>query len=308
MRYYIAPLLVLVGLAGIARAQTDPKAIVATVNGRSFTLGEVEAVLKTRPLPIQLPKEKTQQMRFEVVCMMIDSYLWEQYLHKNGPSVKAEVDKYMAEAEAEANKKGKQSLADFCKEEGQTIERLREIVTLEFQWATLARQKISDADVKHYYDENKDFFDGVRVHASHILIRVAANASEADKQAAREKLLAIRAHLVAGTLDFADAAKRYSQDATAAQGGDLGTFPRKMFYDETLSRTAFSLPEGGISDVVQNDYGLQLVKVVERKPAEQPSEYEKIKDFVRDFCTDELRAATLQKLRKEADIKISMAK
>jgi parvulin-like peptidyl-prolyl isomerase len=240
--------------------------------------------------------------------MLIDAILWEQYLQKNGPAIdKADVDKYIAEMETLA-KKAKKSLDDYCKEQGQTVEQLRTYITADLQWAKMAGSKISDADVKRYYDENKDFFDGVRVHASHILVKVAANASEADKQAAREKLLAIRAHLVAGTLDFAEAAKRYSQCPTASQGGDLGTFPRKMVVDESIARAAFALPQGGISDVVQSDYGLHLIKVIERKAGDQPSEYEKIKDVVRDFCIEELRNTTLQQLRKGAEIKITIPK
>src|SRR5262249_890387 len=98
------------------------------------------------------------------------------------------------------------------------------------------------------------------------------------------------------------------QCPTATQGGDLGTFPRKMVIDESIARAAFSLQVGGISDVVQSDYGLHLVTVLERKAAEQSSEFDKIKDVVRDFCTEELRFSMLQQLRKEADIKITMPK
>ncbi|HZT80967.1 MAG TPA: peptidylprolyl isomerase, partial [Gemmataceae bacterium] len=228
--------------------------------------------------------------------------------HKNGPRVdKAEVEKRMAELR-EAVKKAGKTMDDYYKDSGQDEAGVRAGIVSVLQWDAIARAKISDADVKRYYDENKDFFDGVTVRASHIMLKVPANAPDADKQAARDKLLAIRAHVVAGQLDFAEAARRYSQCVTAPDGGDLGLFPRKMVVDENIARAAFALPVNGVSDVVATDYGLHLIKVTERRPGDQPSDFAKIKDVVRDFCTEELRLAVLAQQRKAADVKITLPK
>jgi peptidyl-prolyl cis-trans isomerase C len=314
MRWHIWALAALTGVgaslaaAGPARAQADPKMVVATVNGRTITMGEVQTVLKARPLPVELPEAKKKEMVYQVVCMLIDGVLWEQYLQKHGPKIdQAEVNKRMAELH-EAVKKANKTMEDYYKDTAQNESQVRAGIVSVLQWDQIARKKISDADVKRYYDENKDFFDGVTVHASHIMLKVAANAPEAEKLAARDKLLAIRAHLVAGTLDFAEAARRYSQCSTAPEGGDLGMFPRKFVADETIARTAFALPVNGVSDVVQSEFGLHLIKVTERKAGEQPSDFTKIKDVVRDFCTEELRMAVLAEARKSADVKITLPK
>jgi peptidyl-prolyl cis-trans isomerase C len=315
MRLHIWALVSLAGVAGLiagagpARAQADPKTVVATVNGRTITMGEVETAIKARgPLPVEISGARRQQMQFEVVCMLIDGALWEQYLAKNGPRVDAaEVNKHMGELE-QMVKKANKTMQDYYKESGQTEATVRAGIVSILQWEAIARGKISDADVKRYYDENKDFFDGVTVRASHIMMKVAPGAPDAEKQAARDKLLAIRAHIVAGTLDFAEAAKRYSQCVTAPEGGDLGSFPRKMVIDESIAKAAFALPVGGVSDVVQSDYGLHLIKVTERKPGEQPSDFAKIKDVVRDFCTEELRHAVLAEQRQAAKVEIKLPK
>src|SRR5262249_54428238 len=159
------------------------------------------------------------------------------------------------------------TMADYYKDSGQTEATVRSGIVSILQWEAIAKKKLSDADVKRYYDENKDFFDMVKVRASAIMLKVPAGASDADKQAARDKLLAIRAHVVAGSLDFGEAARRYSQDVTAKDGGDLGFFPRKMVYEDGIARTAFSLPVNAVSDPVQCEYGVYLIKVMERKPA-----------------------------------------
>src|SRR5262249_24798490 len=111
-----------------------------------------------------------------------------------------------------------------------------------------------------------------------------------------------------GKLDFAEAARRYSQDASAPEGGDLGKFPRKVLMPESIARAAFSLPVGGVSDVVATEYGLHLVMVTERKPPERPSECEKVRDEVQKICTAEMQMAVMQQLRQSADTKLSLPK
>jgi parvulin-like peptidyl-prolyl isomerase len=299
----------LVAAAGPARAQDSPKTVVATVNGRTVTLGEVETVLKARNMrSAEMPPDSRKRMQYEVACLLVDGILWEQYLQKNGPRIDpAEINKHMDELEREVKKNGK-TMQDYYKDSGQSESSVRAGITSILQWEAIARKKLSDADVKRYYDENKDFFDMVKVRASAIMLRVPANAPEADRQAARDKLQAIRANVVAGTIEFAEAARRYSQDVTAQEGGDLGLFPRKMVYEEGISKTAFALPVGAVSDVVQCEYGMYLIKVVDRKPPEKPSEFEKIKDDVRELCTAELQLAVMSELRKTAKVQFTLPK
>ena len=62
--------------------------------------------------------------------------------------------------------------------------------------------------VQQYYQDNRDAFEGTMVRASHIVLRLPPNAPEAEAAAARAKLTDLRAQIVAGKLDFAEAAKK----------------------------------------------------------------------------------------------------
>jgi len=64
--------------------------------------------------------------------------------------------------------------------------------------------------------------------------------------------------------DFADFATRHSQDGTAASGGDLGWAKRGTFVPEFES-AVFSLPEGGLSDIVKTEFGLHVIQLLERR-------------------------------------------
>ena len=134
------------------------------------------------------------------------------------------------------------------------------------------------------------------VRASHIVLRVP-RATEADRAKVRQQLTELRAQLAAHKIDFAEAAKKYSQSPEAANGGDIGLIPRKMAVDENFARAAFSTPVNGISDIVQTSYGLHLIKVTERRPGEA-SDFSKIKEDVRYFCVDEMRMKLLNELRR----------
>src|SRR5262249_19686878 len=156
--------------------------------------------------------------------------------------------------------------------------------------------RTTDADLKKYYDDNKDVFDRVVVRASHIVLRVQPNGSDGEKQAAIQKLQGLRQEILTGKLDFAEAAKKYSQCPSAPQGGDIGPLMRKMpNIDEAFSRTAFTLQPNQVSDIVQTDFGYHLIKVTERKPG-TPSDFNKIKEEVRAMCVWELRQNLLTQM------------
>ncbi|HKI33993.1 MAG TPA: peptidylprolyl isomerase [Gemmataceae bacterium] len=307
MRSHIWALAALAGLAAAAataRAQADPKTVVATVNGRNITLGEVDAVLKER----QVPEAEIPQARYEAACLLVDGVLWEQYLQKNGAKIaKAEVNKRFAEL-LQAVKKAGKTMEEYYKETGQSEASVRAGIVSVLQWDAIAHAKVTDAQVRRYYDENRDLFDKVLVHARHIVLRVSPNASPAEKLAVRNNLLAIRAHILAGEFDFAEAAKRFSQDTTAPQGGDLGTFGRKMYWPESITRAAFALPVNVISDAIETEDGLHLFLVIERKAPQPPPEFEKIKDTVGEFCAGELRLAVMQQLRQAAKVQFNLPK
>jgi parvulin-like peptidyl-prolyl isomerase len=63
--------------------------------------------------------------------------------------------------------------------------------------------------------------------------------------------------------DFATLAKKYSQDSSAANGGDLGFISKGQTGDTALETTAFSQTAGQVSGLVKSQYGYEIIKTVE---------------------------------------------
>ncbi|HLJ92013.1 MAG TPA: peptidylprolyl isomerase [Gemmataceae bacterium] len=304
----LASLAVLAVLVNGARTQllrpaTKPAAV---VDGMPISMAEVENVLKQAgPTATPLTEMQRKQLQMEAVGMLIDDLLMEQFLKRSAPAIPAtEVDKKVTELAASLKQQGK-SLADFCKDSGQTEAQLRIHVLNMLRWSAYVKDHLTEADIKRYFDESRDFFDRVAVRASHIVLRVAPGASPGEREQARTRLQALRQEIVSGKVDFAEAAKKYSQCTSAPNGGDIGYFPRKLAVEEAFARAAFGLKVGEVSDVVETDYGLHLIKVTDRKPG-QPADYSKIKDEVRELCTEELRLDVLARQRKAAQIEINL--
>ena len=298
-------------LANNGRAQVagNPAKPAAVVNGEPISLAEVDAALRTigGPAALEVPEAKRRQMRRDVLEVLIENLLIQQFLRQNGPRVDpGEVSKHLAELETALRKQNKK-LSDYLAENSMTDAQLRLQTLTGLQWRDYTKARVTEADVAQYYKDNKDFFDGTQVRVSHIILRLPRNASPQEEQATHSKLQAIRQDIEAGKISFADAAKNHSQCSTAPEGGDVGFIRRKFMYEESFAKAAFNpqLRVGDMIGIVRTEYGLHLIKLTDRKPG-QATQYEKIKDNVRDVYIAELRMNIVARARKTAKIETAI--
>jgi peptidyl-prolyl cis-trans isomerase D len=131
----------------------------------------------------------------------------------------------------------------------------------------IARQiSVPPAELQAYYEQNKSSFtEPEQRRASHILLTVGEGGSAKDKEGARKLAQELLARLRSQPDDFAKLAKEYSKDpGSAANGGDLGLFGRNMMV-KPFEEAAFRLKPGEISDVVESEFGLHIIRVTEAK-------------------------------------------
>lgn len=139
----------------------------------------------------------------------------------------------------------------------------------------------------------------------HILLRSGENGLT-DAEAQR-RLAEYKREIEAKAADFADLAKKYSRDGSAAQGGDLGwIFPGDTVPE--FERAMNALPIGAISDPVQSQFGWHLIQVLERKTTDVGPERMRqyARNAVRDRKSDEAYSNWVRELRDRAYVELRL--
>lgn len=136
--------------------------------------------------------------------------------------------------------------------------------------------------------------------ARHILLRLSPSLTEAQALA---KLSVFKRDVVAGKANFANLAREFSQDGSAAQGGDLGWASPGMFvpeFEDVMNR----LEPSQISDPLVSRFGVHLIQLMERrKVALSPREQrDTVRAMLRDKKLDPAFSAWAEGLRARAYI------
>jgi len=121
----------------------------------------------------------------------------------------------------------------------------------------------TDQELQAYFDQHQEEYRlPDRVTAQHILFKTEGKKPE-EIEKIREKARGVLERARKGE-DFGALAKQFSEDTSAARGGDLGSFGRGQMVRE-FEQAAFSLGPGAISDIVQTQFGFHIIKVNERQ-------------------------------------------
>ena len=105
-------------------------------------------------------------------------------------------------------------------------------------------------------------FLSAEVEISEIVMQPKVNKTELAK--AKTKLEGIRDQIKDGTATFQEMARKYSMDGSAASGGDLGFSNRGNMVQE-FEAVAYGLKPDEISDIVETEFGLHLIQLIERR-------------------------------------------
>ncbi len=157
--------------------------------------------------------------------------------------------------------------------------------------------KMSDEEIKKYYEANKEKFKKEReINTRHILLK-----SEEEAKQVKEKLQAGE--------DFAELAKRYSIDPNAkVTGGEVGFHPKGTLLPE-YEAAAFKLTRvGQTSGIVKTQFGYHIIRLEGTKPPAYVS-FEEVKDFIKQQLMKERQKEIVEKyieeLKKNSKITIN---
>jgi hypothetical protein len=130
------------------------------------------------------------------------------------------------------------------------------------------REMVIQVDTSFTDEEMRARFEvdrpGEEISARHILFAYPAGVTQPQRDSIRAAAQGVL-DLVRGGGNFAALAREHSADAgSGASGGDLGTFGRGMMVP-AFEEAAFALEVGAVSDLVETEYGLHIIRVDDRR-------------------------------------------
>ena len=162
--------------------------------------------------------------------------------------------------------------------------RTPEQVQLEFVFMAantlLPGMQVTEDEIRKFYADNADKFQGdEQRRASHILIGFGVSPTPEAKEEARKKAEQVLAEVKSNSDQFAELAKKYSQDpGSAGNGGDLGMFGRGVMV-KSFDDAVFSMTPGAVSDLVESEFGYHIIKLTEISGESQS--FESVKPQIR---------------------------
>ena len=253
------------------------------------------------------PEFVQQAMKLGLVEQLIQEALIEDGASERGLFVQgSEIDAALAQykatfkSEAEFERAVKQHLMgmDGLRERLRILRLRDRLVESEFPPTT-------ETAVKAYYDSNPTRFDEPEHFVSReIVVRIEQQATALERQAKRARAEQLLQLVRTSGKPFEVLARQYSESSTAATGGDMGRVT-PLGVDPRVWEALGRLKPGGISEPVETDDGLHLVKLIERKSAIRRS-FAEVKSQVwaefHEFMQRRRKEALMAQLREHAQI------
>ncbi|QOY51518.1 peptidylprolyl isomerase [Candidatus Sulfurimonas baltica] len=262
-------------LSTIVTAQT-----LATVNDTAITQEDVDRELMqaTQGRFNQVPVDKQAEFRKQVLEQLVAKELIYD----------------------DAKKTGVLKSKDFKDRYEEVVASIKKEIAIQvWQKREVDKIKISDKDLKSYYDKNKEEFNEKEsAHARHILVETEDTAKSIAKELKGLKGVALRNK-------FMDLAKAKSTGPSGPKGGDLGYFaPGQMV--PAFSDKVFSMEVETVSAPVKTQFGYHLIYLEDRKD-KQTKSFEEVKEEISQrLKMEQAKAVMIEKMKvleKKATIK-----
>jgi len=293
--------------------------IAAVVNSNVITYGQVRELLmfRERSLAEVYQGEELRQKMIESQQAALKDLIDRQLIIDHFKSEGFQIPDYVIEDRLQTLIReefggDRRAFAQTLRAQGYSMARFREIerdkiiVQAMRQRAVRSDFVISPDKVDAYYRKNiAEFSTPPEVKLSMIVLRPEFDGSDNPVESKRAMAREIRAKLAEGA-DFGGMAQMYSDDTTADFGGDWGWIDTKTL-TESLSKVAFSLAPGKLSDVIQVGDTFYILKVEAKKPAVVTPLAEVRDEITRKLIEEErirLQDRWIDTLREKAYVKI----
>jgi peptidyl-prolyl cis-trans isomerase C len=229
------------GAAATPPPPVSPDTVVAEVNGKKYTAGELDKLITMLPAQYQQAARSQPQMLSQVFLMQ--------------------------RLAADAEKAGLDQKAPF--KEQLEMSRIQVLSTAELTDVNNTLN-ITEEDQRKYYNDNPDKFKEVKVRVIYISFNPtpakapAAGAKQLPTEAEAKAKIEDLAKQIKGGADFGKLARENSDDqASASKDGDFGVMKQDSTYPPAIKTAVFALKQGEISAPIKQPNGFYLIRAEE---------------------------------------------
>jgi len=269
------------GTASLAAPGDVIEEIIAQVNDKIIALSEYQRSLSSLRDELQQSgatgldlEGRFREQSKNALRDLIDHQLLVQKASELGLSADTDVIKRLDEIRQNLKLESMEALEEAVAKQGLVYEDFKQNLREGFlsQWVIQrevgSRVQVSPEEIKAYYDQHqKELEQPEGVTLQEVLISTEGKPAE-ELPALRQKAEEVLAKAKAGD-DFAELARQYSDDASASQGGNVGLFESGSLSPEIEAAIA-PLQKNQVSGIVENKYGLMILKLVSRTQAGIP--------------------------------------
>lgn len=279
-----------------ANGQATGTDVLVTVNGKKIT----EATLRSYLLSRRIPESQWPGVREKLLEDVIDRELIREFLKENKATAnEVQLERQLALSRKVAEATGDQ-LDDVLKRLGLTEQTLKDELALPLAWNAYVSRVITESQIAERFKKKTAHYDGTKVTARQIFLKVSPDASASDIATKKNTLSDFKKQIENSETTFEAAAMKHSESPSGKKGGDIGSFRFKGRMPAEITKVAFGLKKGEISKPFQSKFGLHLLQVTKITPGQ--FSLEDARPSIFDDLSDEIYESTVKKLRSTARI------
>jgi hypothetical protein len=289
-------------IAGIIPATAaEASGILRSVNGQAITAGQLRLEQRLRELPETLSEQQHSYLLEQLTSRaLIQQFLKTEKLELDTDRIRDR--QVRIEQRLTDSQHNMEAIHKAC---GSVPADLTTTVEVSLGWQVYVRNKTTEEDLARYFETHRLELDGTRWRASQILLKRTWDVAEGAKSNAAQKGLArlqeTRQSLMNEITRFGETARKISEAASAAEGGDVGWFAYSGRMPTSFTRPLLGLKPGELAEPFLSEFGAHLVLVTDLEPGNLSLEDVRVEIFRE--LENSLWIETASKLRKSAVIK-----
>lgn len=293
-------------------------AIAAIVNDEIVTLQDLyhesAVIIRDTEKKGTLDNEARIKLRRTILDRLVEKKLVDQKVKELGIKVgDDEIRQAIEDVKKQNNMPDQQALVAALAQQGISFDQYRSQLQEQLEKLRLVSQEVrakiqvGEREMRDFYDANPSrFSEEETFKARHIFFRIDEKAPADELKKTMSNVLMVLAE-AKSEKDFAELAKKYSEDPAAKKdGGNLGQFKKGDMLPE-LENVITAMKPGEISELVKTPAGLHIIKLEERSKGKLKT-FESVKAEIEDILyrkkSEERFAVWAKELRSKASIEV----